>query len=98
MRPVSAAFPAARFRRMRRTDALRQLAQEHRLSVSDLIWPLFVRDGVNGFVAAPQPQAIAVRLDQLWADPALAAHLGANGPATVTAISWDRVVEALVGL
>ena len=58
----------------------------------------FVRDGVNGFVAAPQPQAIAVRLDQLWADPALAAHLGANGPATVAAINWDRVVEALVGL
>ncbi len=47
MRPVQAAFPATRFRRLRRTDALRRLAQEHVLTVDDLIWPLFVRDGVN---------------------------------------------------
>ncbi|HMO08296.1 MAG TPA: porphobilinogen synthase [Paracoccaceae bacterium] len=47
MTPLSAPFPAARFRRLRRTDALRRLAQEHRLSVDDLIWPLFLRDGTG---------------------------------------------------
>jgi porphobilinogen synthase len=39
-----AAFPAARLRRLRRTAALRDLTAETRLSVSDLIWPIFVTD------------------------------------------------------
>jgi porphobilinogen synthase len=47
MRPISAPTPATRFRRMRRTPALRALAQENTLSVGDLIWPVFVRDGVG---------------------------------------------------
>jgi porphobilinogen synthase len=34
-----------RFRRNRRTAALRALTQEVTLSAADLIWPLFVRDG-----------------------------------------------------
>ena len=46
MRPISAAFPIARFRRLRQSPALRALAQENTLSVGDLIWPVFVRDGV----------------------------------------------------
>ena len=41
----TAPFPAARFRRLRRTDALRRLAQETTLTAGDLIWPLFVTDG-----------------------------------------------------
>ncbi|OYU18406.1 MAG: delta-aminolevulinic acid dehydratase, partial [Rhodobacteraceae bacterium PARR1] len=47
MRPISAPVPATRFRRMRRSAALRALAQENHLSVGDLIWPVFVRDGVD---------------------------------------------------
>lgn len=47
MRPTIGPFPATRFRRLRRTDGLRRLAQENTLSVNDLIWPLFVQDGVN---------------------------------------------------
>ncbi len=45
MRPISAPAPMARFRRLRRTPALRALAQENTLSAGDLIWPVFVRDG-----------------------------------------------------
>ncbi len=45
MQPTFAPFPAQRFRRLRRTPALRALAQENTLSVGDLIWPVFVRDG-----------------------------------------------------
>lgn len=56
----------------------------------------FVTDGVCGFVAAPQPTAIAARLDALWRDEALAARLGAEGPALVAGITWDKVVGALV--
>jgi porphobilinogen synthase len=47
MYPIAAPSPASRFRRLRRTPALRALAQENTLSVGDLIWPVFVRDGVN---------------------------------------------------
>ena len=47
MRPISAAHPATRFRRLRRTPALRALAQENTLSVGDLIWPVFLCDGVG---------------------------------------------------
>ena len=47
MRPISGPTPTTRFRRMRRSPALRALAQENTLSVSDLIWPVFVRDGTG---------------------------------------------------
>lgn len=40
-----APFPIARPRRNRRTDWMRDLTRENTLSVSDLIWPVFVRDG-----------------------------------------------------
>ncbi|HEX5688417.1 MAG TPA: glycosyltransferase family 4 protein [Roseiflexaceae bacterium] len=56
----------------------------------------FVEDGTNGFVAAPEPAAIAAQLDALWRDTTLAARLGAAGPARVAEITWDRVVDALV--
>ncbi|MFT4961603.1 MAG: porphobilinogen synthase [Paracoccaceae bacterium] len=45
MKPVVAPFPAARFRRARKSPTLRALVRENTLSVSDLIWPVFVRDG-----------------------------------------------------
>jgi len=48
-----ARFPASRPRRLRRTAALRDLVAETRLDVSDVVAPLFVREGVD----APQPIA-----------------------------------------
>ena len=47
MRPISAPYPAARFRRLRSTASLRALSQENTLSVNDLIWPVFLCDGVG---------------------------------------------------
>jgi len=38
-------FPSARMRRTRSSDWSRRLVREHELSVNDLIWPLFVREG-----------------------------------------------------
>ncbi|HEX6568227.1 MAG TPA: porphobilinogen synthase [Acidimicrobiales bacterium] len=46
-------FPQRRLRRLRRTPALRRLVAETRLSVDDLIVPLFVREGID------QPQQIS---------------------------------------
>ena len=45
MRPTVAPYPTARFRRLRRTPALRALTRETHLSVDDLIWPVFVTGG-----------------------------------------------------
>ena len=42
-----AAFPAIRHRRLRASRALGNLVREHELSVNDLIWPIFVRDGTG---------------------------------------------------
>jgi len=44
-------FPERRLRRMRRTPALRRLVAETRLSVDDLVLPVFVREGIT----EPQP-------------------------------------------
>ncbi len=40
-----AAFPTARLRRTRQSAAVRGLVRENTLTVDDLIWPVFVRDG-----------------------------------------------------
>ena len=40
-------FPQRRLRRLRRTPALRRLVAETRLSVDDLVAPLFVREGIG---------------------------------------------------
>jgi porphobilinogen synthase len=47
------AFPQRRLRRLRRTPALRRLVAETRVSVDDLVAPLFVREGIT------EPQPIA---------------------------------------
>lgn len=40
-----APYPLTRFRRPRATQALRNLVRETEISVNDLIWPVFLRDG-----------------------------------------------------
>jgi porphobilinogen synthase len=42
---ILGSFPSVRMRRMRRDDFSRRLMREHRLSVDDLIYPVFVLDG-----------------------------------------------------
>src|SRR5437764_4906885 len=46
-------FPVQRMRRLRRTPVLRRLVAETKLSVDDLVAPLFVREGID------EPQPIA---------------------------------------
>src|SRR3546814_10311083 len=43
--PFTGAFPATRPRRNRTDPWTRRLVAENRLSVDDLIWPVFVREG-----------------------------------------------------
>ena len=44
---MAARFPESRPRRLRTTQALRDLVAETRLHVSDLVAPLFVREGID---------------------------------------------------
>ena len=44
---MSAQFPAARPRRLRRTPALRRLVAETRLSPAELVLPVFVKEGIS---------------------------------------------------
>ena len=41
------AYPHSRMRRNRRSDAIRRLVAENKVSADDFIWPLFVVDGAN---------------------------------------------------
>lgn len=55
-----------------------------------------VRDGVNGFVVAPDPQAIALRIDELAEDKALAERMGGAAFESGSRLRWDETVEKLL--
>ena len=57
----------------------------------------FIVDDQNGFVCAPEPAAIGAALARLAADRAYAARLGQAGRARAEQITWDGVVERLLG-
>jgi glycosyltransferase involved in cell wall biosynthesis len=57
----------------------------------------FVVDDQNGFVCAPEPAAIGAALASLASNRARAAHLGQAGLARARQITWDGVVERLLG-
>ena len=41
------AFPTIRMRRLRKTPALRDLVREHTVTMNDLIYPIFVEEGID---------------------------------------------------
>jgi porphobilinogen synthase len=58
-------FPLTRLRRSRSADWSRRMVQEHRLTPSDLIWPLFIVDGVlqrQGVASMPGVERLSVDL------------------------------------
>ncbi len=44
---ITGSYPNTRLRRNRKTDWSRRLVQENSLSVNDLIWPIFIKEGKN---------------------------------------------------
>ena len=72
-----APFPIARHRRVRATAPLRNLVREHELSVNDLIWPIFVRDGVGiEEPVASMPGVVRRSVDKIVEAAREAASLG----------------------
>jgi porphobilinogen synthase len=77
MRPRIAPYPALRFRRLRRSAALRALAQETSLTVGDLIWPVFVREGQGeDEPIASMPGVSRLSVDRVVQAAEMAAGLG----------------------
>ena len=77
MNPILPPFPHTRLRRMRRTQALRDLAQENRLSVKDLIWPIFITDVPGADVeVSSMPGVFRMTLDGAVCAAEEAAKLG----------------------
>ncbi len=57
----------------------------------------FVTDGENGFVCEPEGAAVGAAIAALAADRTLAARLGQAGMTRARAVTWDGVVEQLLG-
>ena len=70
-------YPQTRLRRLRQTKAIRDLVSEHRLHVSDLIWPLFVieGDGIQEPIAS-MPEVYRYSIDKLVEQAHYASSLG----------------------
>jgi glycosyltransferase involved in cell wall biosynthesis len=74
------------------------LARKPVITTTDAGGPLeFVEDGVNGFVVEPEVDAIAAAIARVAGDRAAAKRLGDRGFERASAITWDGVVERLVG-
>ena len=74
------------------------LARRPIITATDSGGPLeFVEDGVNGAVCPPDSDAIAGAISHLASDRAAAARLGDAGCERARRVSWNGVVERLVG-
>ena len=75
------------------------LARKPVVTTTDAGGPLeFVEDGLTGSVTEPQPQALGAAIGHLAADRRLAASLGDAGYDRARTITWEGVVERLVGV
>ncbi|MEM9074700.1 MAG: porphobilinogen synthase [Myxococcota bacterium] len=93
------AFPRRRMRRNRRFDWSRRLVREHRLSVDDLIWPVFVREGAGAREAVPSMPGVERLSVDLLVDAAKeASDLGipalALFPVVDPALKTEKAEEA----
>ncbi|CAA9889231.1 Delta-aminolevulinic acid dehydratase [Candidatus Methylobacter favarea] len=84
-------FPNTRMRRMRYNDFSRRLMRENRLSVDDLIYPLFVTEGSNCREAvASMPEIERLSLDLLLEEAQELYDLGIPAIALFPVITADK--------
>ncbi|WP_348532239.1 porphobilinogen synthase [Methylobacter sp. Wu1] len=84
-------FPRTRMRRMRYNDFSRRLMREHRLSVDDLIYPMFVTEGTNQREAiASMPGLERLSLDLLLEEAHALYDLGIPAIALFPVTSLDK--------
>jgi porphobilinogen synthase len=84
-------FSATRMRRMRRDDFSRRLMRENRLSVDDLIYPMFVIEGENRRETIDSmPGVERVSIDQLLLEAKQCVELGIPAIALFPVVSQDK--------
>ena len=84
-------FSATRMRRMRRDDFSRRLMRENRLSVDDLIYPMFVIEGENRRETIDSmPGVERVSIDQLLVEAKQCVELGIPAIALFPVVSQDK--------
>ncbi len=82
-RSVDEITGSRRMRRMRKADWSRRLVQENRLTIDDLIWPIFIVDGANRREAIPEmPGVFHLSVDLAVKEAERAAKLGIPALAT----------------
>lgn len=74
MSEIAGAFPSRRLRRLRRSEALRQLVQEHSIRVEHLVMPVFVEEGISESVAVESMPGISRIPEALLADDVAALY------------------------
>lgn len=90
-RSVDEITGSRRLRRMRKADWSRRLVQETRLTVDDLIWPIFVIEGENRSEdIAAMPGVRRMTVDLAVREAEKAAKLGIPALATFPNIAMDR--------
>ena len=73
-------FPQRRLRRLRRTPTLRRMVAETRLSVDDLVAPLFVREGIDSPIPISSlPGVMQHSIDSMRSEVAALIDLGVPG-------------------
>lgn len=74
------------------------LAAKPVITAGDAGGPLeFVRDGINGFICEADPKRFAASINRIAADRSLAERLGRAGESVARTITWDGVIEQLIG-
>ncbi len=93
-RMPSGAYPRTRLRRTRMADWSRRLVAEHRLSLDDLIWPVFIHEGPRQRVpVASMPEIERIPLDQLAKVAETAVTLGLPAVALFPAVDSNLKSE-----
>jgi porphobilinogen synthase len=90
-RSVDEITSGRRLRRMRKADWSRRLVQENRLTVDDLIWPIFVIDGDDRVEEInAMPGVYRMTVDRAVREAERAARLGIPAIATFPNIELSR--------
>lgn len=86
-------FPNTRMRRMRRSDFSRRLMRENRLSVDDLIYPVFIMEGQGRAAVPSMPGIERLSLDALRQEAAEIVALGIPALALFPVTTPDKKSE-----
>lgn len=94
MTPSNGKFPERRMRRNRTDEWCRRLVGENKVTVDDLVYPLFVKEGKKSReLVESMPGVYRLSIDELLKEAKLAADLGINAIALFPVIEESKKSE-----